>query len=235
LTTELTIAFAPALYDKYSETKGENMPTLFYSPGACSLAPHIILEEIGKLYKEVLISTKDGQQHGDEYKKINPRSRVPALQVDDQILTECSAILFYLAKKHPDKDLLPDDLWDQTKCLSWMSFFSSSVHASAVAGVFRNERFTDDEAAKPGIIEKCKKTFQGYMSEIETELKGKTYFFGDLFSVLDAYAIVLFRWGNRMNIDMKRLFPNYTKHAHMMLERPAVQRVLSRENISIWE
>jgi glutathione S-transferase len=210
------------------------MFTLFYSPGSCSLAPHIVLEELGVSYQTVVISTKDGHQYSDEYKKINPRSRVPALQVGDQVLTECVAILSYLADTHPEKNLLPKETWARAQCTSLASFFTSSVHASAAAGVFRPSRFTDNEEAQKTISLKCKGIFQGYMSEIDAMLQDKTYVFGDGYSILDPYVLVFFRWANRMEIDMKGLFPAYTKHAQMMLTRPAVQRVLQDEAISIW-
>jgi glutathione S-transferase len=211
------------------------MYTLFYSPGSCSLAPHIILEELGVPYQGVLISTKDGQQHSDEYKKINPRRRVPAFQVGESILTECVAILSYLADTHPEKNLLPTDHWARAQALSLGSFFTSSIHAGAAAGVFRPERFTDDEAARKTVAKKSLVTFQGYMGEIDTMLQTKTYLLGEEYSILDPYALVFFRWGNRMKLDMSGLFPAYHRHAQLMLTRPAVQRVLEREGISLWD
>ena len=211
------------------------MYTLFYSPGSCSMAPHIVLEDLGVSYQRVLISTKDGHQHSAEYRKVNPRARVPALQLGEQILTECVAILFYLADTHPEKNLLPNEPWARAQALSLGSFFTSSVHAGAAAGAFRPERFTDDEAARQGVAKKCRETFQGYMGELDVMLQTKTYLLGDEYSVFDSYALVFFRWGNRMKLDMKGLFPAYHRHTQLMLTRPAVQRVLQNEAISIWE
>jgi glutathione S-transferase len=211
------------------------MYTLFYSPGSCSLAPHILLEELGVPYQTVLISTKDGQQHSDEYRKINPRRRVPALQVGEQVLTECVAILSYLADTHPEKNLLPKEPWGRAQAISLGSFFTSSIHAGAAAGVFRPERFTDDEAARKTVTLKCLDTFQGYMREIDTMLQNNTYLLGEPYSILDPYVLVFFRWGNRMKIDMNGLFPAYHRHAQLMLTRPAVQKVLQHEAISLWD
>src|SRR6202163_4326332 len=105
-----------------------SMLTLYYSPGACSMASHITLEETGAKYEAVPILLAKGEHKTESYLKINPRGKVPALSVDGKVITENTAILTYLAKRFPDKKLLPADPIEEARCISTMASFSNSVH-----------------------------------------------------------------------------------------------------------
>jgi glutathione S-transferase len=122
------------------------MLTLYFSPGACSMASHIGLEETGAPYQAKPILLAKGQQRTDEYRKINPRGKVPALDVDGKILVENTAILTYLARRFPEKKLLPSDPYDEARCISTMCWFSSIVHP-AYQHYHRPERFADGDGA----------------------------------------------------------------------------------------
>ena len=104
------------------------MLTLYYSPGASSVIPHITLEEIRVPYQRKLINLAKGEHKTDAYLKINPHGKVPALCVDGNVLTENVAILTYLAKQFPDARLLPQNLLEEARCLSTMAWFASAVH-----------------------------------------------------------------------------------------------------------
>src|SRR4051794_23191815 len=105
------------------------MLTLYFSPGACSMASHIALEEIGQPYEEKQILLAKGEQKTAEYQKVNPRGKVPALGIDGgRILTENTAILTYLARRFPKKKLLPSDPLEEARCISQMAWFSNTVH-----------------------------------------------------------------------------------------------------------
>lgn len=102
-------------------------PTLYYSPGACSLAPHIILEEIGLPFRLAHVSTADGSTRAAEHFKLNPKGRLPVLVTGDSVLTEAPAILVHLAMQHPDKKLLastPDAL---VRSMEWGNWLSGTV------------------------------------------------------------------------------------------------------------
>jgi glutathione S-transferase len=116
------------------------MMTLYFSPGACSLASHIGLEETGAPYELKPILLAKGQQKTEEYLKINPRGKVPALSVDGKILVENTAILTYLSRTFPDKKLLPADPAEEARCIGTMCWFSSVVHPSYQRS-HRPERF----------------------------------------------------------------------------------------------
>ena len=140
------------------------MLTLYYAPGACSMASHIVLEESGEKYEPKKVDLAGGEQRTEAYLKINPLGRVPALRLDNgEPLTENTAILPYLGKRF---DLWPKDAGAEAKALSLIGFFASSVHP-AHAHVGRPERYTADATAYPGIKDMGLKTFHGYLKQID--------------------------------------------------------------------
>src|SRR5258706_1039618 len=106
------------------------MLTLYYSPGACSMASHIAIEETGTAYVEKPTLLPKGEQKTEAYLKINPRGKVPSLSVDGKVITENTAILTYLARRFPEKKLLPADPVEEARCISHMAWFSNIVHPS---------------------------------------------------------------------------------------------------------
>mgnify|MGYP000220381307 FL=1 len=208
------------------------MIKLYYSPGACSLAPHIVLEELGIAYESVLVSLKDGEHKKADYLKINPKSRVPALNVDGKVLTENVAILTYLGGGYPERGLWPKETWKQAEALAMLAWLSSSVQV-AFAGVVRPERYANDSAAKENIKVSCRETLLGYFADIEKLLTGKTFAMGGQYTVCDPYVLVFYRWGYRVGLDMKTAYPHWTKHAMRVTSRPTVKRVFEDEGIEI--
>lgn len=208
------------------------MIKLYYSPGACSLAPHIVLEELGIAYDSQLVSIKDGDQRKPEFLRVNPRARVPALVVDGKVLTECVAILTYLGGGYASRGLWPKETWRQAEALALMGWLGS-VHSSIIAGVFRPERFTDDPAAREAVKAHAKEMVLKQYHEIEKMLTGKNFAMGTQYTVCDPYLLVFYRWGNRMGLDMKALFPHWTKHALRVAQRPTVKRVFEVEEIRL--
>jgi glutathione S-transferase len=210
---------------------GSIVLTLFYAPGACSMASHILLEEIGEPYEIKPVALAKGEQRTEAYLKINPRGRVPALRLDSgEVLSENVAILPYIAKSHPKAKLLPTDPLGEARCVSLMGFFSSSVHV-AFAHIGRPERYAADEAAFPTVKEAGRKAFFNYLKDIDGMLAGKEWFF-DHFTACDPYGLVFYWWGKRIELPVQEL-ANYTAHKDRMLKRPAVKRVLEQEQIPL--
>ena len=204
------------------------MLTLFYGPGACSMAAHIVLEESGEKYEPKKMDLAAGEQRTEAYMKIHPLGRVPALRLDDgQPLSENTAILPYLGKRF---DMWPKDPMGEAKALSMIGFFASSVHP-AHAHVGRPERYTADQSAYPGIKDMGLKTFHGYLKQIDGMLAGREWFL-DRYSVLDPYGFVFYTWGLRRELPMAEL-KNYTAHKDRMLKRAAVDRVVADEKIKV--
>lgn len=204
------------------------MLTLFYSPGACSMASHIGLEECGAEFELRPVALAKGEQRSPEYLKINPRGKVPALRLDDgSVLTENTAILSYLGLRFPEKGLLPKDVAAQARCISMLAWLSNSVHP-AFTHIFRPAIYCEDPAGQAAVKETGKKNFWAALQEIDGIVAGKTWMQGDQFTACDPYALVFYGWGKRIDLPVKDL-ANYTAWKHRMLERPAVRKVLEKE------
>jgi glutathione S-transferase len=204
------------------------MLTLYYGPGACSMAAHIVLEESGERYEPRRMDLAKGEQRSEAYLKMNPLGRVPLLQLDNgDPLPENTAILPYLGKRF---GLWPSDPVGEARALSLIGFFASSVHP-AHAHVGRPERYTADQSAFPGIKEMGLKTFHAYLKQIDGMLAGREWF-GDKYSVLDPYGFVFYTWGVRRELPMTEL-KNYTAFKDRMVQRAAVQRVLEDEKVKV--
>ena len=203
------------------------MLTLYFSPGACSTASHIGIEECGATYTEHPVYIAKGEQKTVEYAKINPRGKVPALAVGDRIITENTAILTYLARQHPAAKLLPADPVDEANCIATMAWFSNVVHPSYQRYV-RTERFAEGEAALAIVKEMGKKSFWANLQEIDGMLAGKQWVMGEQFTVADGYCLVFYGWGLRAELPMTEL-KNYTAFKDRMLKRPKVMKVLQSE------
>ncbi len=204
------------------------MLTLYYAPGACSMAPHIVLEESGEKYEPKLVNLAGGEQRTEAYLKLNFLGRVPVLGLDTgEPLAENTAILPYLGKRF---GMWPTDPVAEAKALSLIGFFAASVHP-AHAHVGRPERYSADASDFPAIKEMGLKTFHGYLKQIDGMLKGREWLF-DRYTVLDPYAFVFYTWGVRRELPMREL-ASYTAFKDRMLQRPAVQRVLENEKIKV--
>ena len=204
------------------------MLTLYYTPGACSMAAHIVLEESGEEYEAKKVDLAGGEQRTEAYLKINPLGRVPALLLDNgEPLGENTAILPFLGKRF---DLWPEDALAEAKALSLIGFFASSVHV-AFAHVSRRERYASDFTAFPTLKETGLKAFHDYLKQIDGLLAEREWF-SDRYTVLDPYGFVFYTWGVRRQLPMGEL-KNYTAFKNRMLKRPPVGRVVEGEQIKL--
>ena len=208
------------------------MITLYYSPGACSLASHIVLEEIGRPFDAKRVTIANGEHLLPDYLAINPHGRVPALTDGDFVLTESPAILAWLGHRFPEVGLL--DLADPARLgrtLQLLSFFSSSVHI-AFAQVWRAARFAEGDTAREEVIAAGRLAVDGYFAELERLVSDGGWVVGGRYSLADPYLLVFYRWGGRIGVDMTD-YPGWSRHKDAMLARTAVQRALAREEIEI--
>jgi glutathione S-transferase len=204
------------------------MLTLYYAPGACSMAAHIVLEDSGDKYEAKKVDLAGGEQRTEAYLKINPLGRVPVLRLDSgDNLTENTAILPYLGKHF---GLWPTDANAEAKALSVIGFFATNVHP-AHAHVGRPERYTADASAFPGIKDMGLKTFHAYLKQIDGMLAGREWL-SDRYSVLDPYAFVFYTWGVRRELPMAEL-KNYSAHKDRLLKRPGAARVVADEKVKV--
>jgi glutathione S-transferase len=204
------------------------MLTLYYAPAACSLAAHIVLEESGEKYEAKKMDLSKGEQRTPEYLKIHPLGRVPALRLDSgEPLTENTAILPYLGKRFK---MWPTDPLADAKALSVIGFFASSVHP-AHGHIGRPERYASNKDAFPDIQATGKKSFHGYLEQIDGMYAGREWL-ADKYSVLDPYALVFYSWGIRRELPVAQM-KNYTAAKERMLKRPAVQKIVAEEGVKL--
>jgi glutathione S-transferase len=202
------------------------MLKLYYAPGACSTASHIGLEESGAKFDSQALSFANSEQKTPEYLRINPRGRVPALVTDEGAIVENTAILDFVAGKYAPQ-LMPKDPVQRARAISLMAWFSNNVHP-AFTHIGRPERFATDSSTHDNLKATGRENFHAALKEIDGLLAGKQWILGDQFSVVDGYALVFYGWGKRINLPMAEL-KNYTAWKDRMLVRPAVKRVLERE------
>lgn len=211
-----------------------NTRTLYYAPGACSLAAHIILEESGLPFEGRKLDLAAGDQRAPEYLAVNERGRVPALVEDGWVLTECAAILRHVARSVPERGLWPASLTDQAIADEWLGWLACNHHV-AYAHVRRAERYTPEESALPGIRARGADMYADLCTMTEVRLSNGGWAVGDRFGVVDAYLMVFWVWarGPALKFDMPGRFPSWTTHAERLGERPAVRAVLEREGIAL--
>jgi glutathione S-transferase len=202
---------------------------LYYSPGACSLAVHIVLRETGLPFELERVVLAKGEHLQSTYLSVNPRARVPTLLVDGRPIREVSAILTWLGQL--DGSLYPPKgTIEAAKCAEWLAWLTSSVHIS-IAMVWRSTRFALHEHQHIAIARHGMRLLQKQFEEIEQALTGRQFLVGDRYTVADANVYIFHRWGLRLGFDMRSLFPAWSAHADRMLQRPAVAEALQAEEI----
>ncbi|MCL4697088.1 MAG: glutathione transferase GstA [Burkholderiaceae bacterium] len=198
---------------------------LYYSPGACSLSPPIVLREAGLPFTPVLASTKTHKlADGTDYYTINPKGYVPLLELDDgQRLAEGPAIVQYIADKVPEKKLVP--AWgtmERYRALEWLTFIGTEVHKS-FSPLFN-----------PAMPEEGKAVYRQKVLDrlkwVDGQLANKPYLMGDSFSIPDAYLFTVSRWCSVVGIDISSL-ANLNAFMARMNARPAVQEALKAEGL----
>lgn len=198
---------------------------LYYSPGACSLSPHIVLLEAGLAFEPVLASTKTHKlQDGTDYYTINPKGYVPLLEFDNgERLTEGPAILQYIADKAPEKKLAPPyGTMERYRVQEWLNFITSELHKGF--GVLFNPAMPED--AKNVM----RTRLDGRLKWVDAQLEGKQYLMGDSFTLPDAYLFTVTNWGKFVGVDIAEL-KNLTAFQARMAARPAVQEAMKAEGL----
>lgn len=198
---------------------------LYYSRGACSLSPHIVLREGSFDFQLERVDLQSKQtETGADYKTINPLGYVPALQLDDgQVLTEGPAILQYLADRVPEKHLAPPTgTLARYRQMEWLNFISTELHKGF--GALFNPKLPDDVKAA------MKSRLMDRIGHAERLLGDKVYAMGDDFSVVDAYLFTVLGWGKYVGVDLSP-WPGLTRFLGRVAARTAVQAALAAEGL----
>jgi glutathione S-transferase len=198
---------------------------LYYSPGACSLSPHIVLEEAGLAYQAVLASTKTHKlEDGTDYYTINPKGYVPLLELDTgERLSEGPAIVQYLADQVPAKKLAPaNGTMARYRLQEWLNFTTSEIHK------IYSPLFSPATPEEYKTIARAK--LQDRYRYIDSQLEGRSYLMGDEFSVADAYLFTVSNWAKHVGLDLSA-FKNVGAFMTRMAARPAVQAAMKAEGL----
>ena len=193
---------------------------LYFSPGACSLSPHIVAAEAGLAIETEKVDLKTHKtQSGEDYYRINPKGYVPALRLDDgRMLTEGPAIVQYLADQSPDSGLIPaQGDFGRYKVLEWLAFINGEIHKS-FAPLFGKGSDDEKSAAREKIA--------GRLTYVGEQLGSQPYLTGGAFTVADAYLFVMLRWAAKLDIAVA---DNLKALRERIAARPKVAAVLKKE------
>ncbi|MDQ7957844.1 MAG: glutathione transferase GstA [Rhodocyclaceae bacterium] len=198
---------------------------LYYSPGACSLSPHIALQEAGLAFEPVMASTKSHKlQDGTDYYGINPLGYVPLLELDDgTTLREGPAIVQYIADLAPTKNLAPAaGTMQRYRLQEWLTFIGTEIH-KGFSPLFNPAM---PEEAKTISKDKLKSRYQW----LDKQLEGREFLMGEHFSVADGYLFTVTNWAKPTGVDLSS-FPNVLAWHERIGQRPAVQAAMKAEGL----
>ncbi len=198
---------------------------LYYSPGACSLSPHIALLEAGLPHDLVKVDLRAKKlENGDDYLKINPKGQVPALALDNgDLVTEGPVIVQMIADKVSAKNLAPArDSAERYKLLEWLNYISAELHKNF--GPMFSPVLADEAKAF------FKDRVMGKFKYVDSALAGRDYLMGKQFTVADAYLFTMLSWADRMKFDLSAM-PNLLAYKARVAARPNVQEALNKEGL----
>ncbi|HTO59315.1 MAG TPA: glutathione transferase GstA [Pseudomonadales bacterium] len=198
---------------------------LYYSPGACSLSPHIVAREAGVPIEFEKVDLRAHKtEKGADYMKINPKGYVPALGLDDgSVLTEGPAIVQYLADQKPASKLAPAaGTVDRYRLQEWLAFIGTELHKNF--GPLFNP--ANPDAVKAG----AKANIEKRLAYVNEQLANRQFLLGDTFTAADAYAFTIINWTNFVGMDLKA-YPNVAAYMGRIAGRPKVQEALKAEGL----
>lgn len=198
---------------------------LYYAPGACSMASHMVLREAGFSFDLEKVELATGKTaSGEDYRRINPKGYVPALRLDDgEILTESAVILQYLADQKPAAGLAPaPGTLERYRLMEWLNFIATEMHKQL--GALYNPKIT------PEWRENQLALFGRRCDFLEEQMGTKTYLMGDRYSVADAYLFTVLNWTHFLHVDMDK-WPTLRGYMARVAERPAVRDTMRAEGL----
>jgi glutathione S-transferase len=206
-------------------SRKEKPMKLYYTPGACSLSPHIALLEAGLPYDLVKVDLRAKKlENGDDFLKVNPKGQVPVLVLDSgELVTEGPVIIQMIADKAAEKNLAPArDSTDRYKMLEWLNFITTELHKSF--GPMFSPVLADEAKAF------FKDRVMGKFRYVEGQLAGRDYLMGSQFTVADGYLFTMLSWADRMKFDLSEM-PNLLAYKARVGARPKVQEALTKEGL----
>ncbi|MBT3788540.1 MAG: glutathione transferase GstA [Alphaproteobacteria bacterium] len=199
---------------------------LYFSPGACSLSPHIVLREAGADFDLQQVDTRSKEMVGSDslFTDINPKGSVPFLQLDDgEVITEGAVIVQYIGDKNPESGLIPPaGSMERIRVQEWLSFIGSDLH-KGFGPIFNPKYMPEAAPVAKGLLEIR-------LAYVAGELEGKDYLMGDKFTAPDAYLFTILNWAKKVGIDLDQ-WPDIPAYMARVAGRPAVQETLKAEGL----
>jgi glutathione S-transferase len=203
-----------------------NQMKLYFTPGTCSLSPHIVLRELGEKFDLVKVDLSAKKtETGEDYTKVNPKGYVPALELKrGEVLTEGPAIVQYLADGAKATELLPaSGTMERYRAIEWLNFVTSELH-KAFGSLFNKSL---NEEARMSVIDRLSKRF----TVLDEHLAKNKYLLGNAFSVADAYCWTCLRWTKGLGIDLSK-WKNLADYFGRIAERPSVKDAMKAEGLA---
>lgn len=209
------------------------MYQLHYFPSNANAAPHMVLEELGQQYDLVLVDRAKNAQKSEDYLKLNPNGRIPALVDGDLVMFEAAAIVLHLVDRHPEAGLAPKmGTPERARFYQWMTFLTNSLQEELMIWQYP-DRLTGIDAAATEVVRKgAEKRAGAYLDVIERHLKANgPLFLGEVLSAADFYLVMLARWARPM-ANPPRSRPHIAKLLDIVSALPAVRRAYKREGVT---
>ena len=208
---------------------------LYCSPGACSFVPHVLLQLSGAAYEPAMVKLHKGEQHGEEYKAINPRGQVPVLVDDGKVITQIVAIILYLDQKFPEAQFLPTEPVARAKAIEVLAWMNNTVHPT-FTHIFMPHKFSDQADVQAALKAFNTQVYKGLMAELEDlvikHASPSAWLSGARLGPLDAYALTLTRWGSLAGIDPEG-YPSLWAHVNEVAKDSHVAQVIDRERLQL--
>lgn len=197
---------------------------LYYAPGACSLAPHIALQESGLRFELERVDLREHKVRGGDFRAVNPKGYVPVLELDDgERLTEAAVILQYIVDRNPGTLAPPPGTLARYRLMEWLNFIATEIHK----GLGPLWKPTTPDAYKASVLATVGTRFDHVVAALGT----KPYLMGDAFTIADAYLFTIVNWHRFLAFDIQR-WPALQQFQARVAARPAVQRVLADEHLA---
>lgn len=214
------------------------MPSLklYYTPGACSIVPHILLHEVDAPFEAQCIPmVKLKIQFPPDFEKLNPKRKVPVLIFDNEVITEVPGIATAIASVKSDAHLMGKTPLERARVYEWLNWLSGTLHSGGFGHLWRMEQYTTstDKAALEAVSAKGRENIEAGFAMVEDRLGAReegAFAVGDGFTAVDAFLLAVYRWGGLARMDMAR-YVKYTALVKQLLERPAVKATLEKEGL----
>ena len=208
---------------------------LYFSPGACSFVPHVLLQLSGAPFEPTMVKLHKGEQYGEEYKAINPRGQVPVLVDDGKVITQIVAIILYLDQKFPEAKFLPTEPVARAKAIEVLAWMNNTVHPT-FTHIFMPQKFSDQTDVQAALKTFNTQVYKGLLSELESlvvnHLSPSGWLSGEVLGPLDAYSLTLTRWGSIAGID-PTTYPSLWAHVNRVANDVQVAQVIERERLQL--